>query len=115
MNWIRKTVLFISLLIIAFFATQAIDVPIQQIESQKTDTNFSKDIPDSSAFIQPQASYQFAASIKTEYPAVIKWFDSLLSIVPQHKAVKSAFNFTRQFSTQSKKISLMLYAFHFFW
>ncbi|KAF2508559.1 hypothetical protein EYY60_15635 [Flavobacterium zhairuonense] len=115
MNWIRKTVLFISLLIIGFFAAQASDVPMQKIESQKTDTNFSKDIPDSSAFIQPQASYQFAASIKTEYPVVAKWFDSLLSIVPQHETVKSVFNFTRQFSTQSKKITLMLYAFHFFW
>ncbi|WP_026729290.1 hypothetical protein [Flavobacterium denitrificans] len=115
MNWIRRTVLFISLLIIGFFAAQANEIPMQKIEIEKTDTNFTKDIPDSSAFIQPQASYQFAASIKTEYPVAIKWFDSLLSIVPQHEAVKSTFNFTRQFSTQSKKISLMLYAFHFFW
>ncbi|MDQ6469454.1 hypothetical protein RB619_02280 [Flavobacterium sp. LHD-80] len=115
MNWIRKTILFISLLIIGFFAAQANDVPMQIVESQKTDTNFSKDIPDSSAFIQPQTSYQFAASIKTDYPVVIKWFDSLIVAIPQHETVKSSFNFTRQFSTQSKKISLMLYAFHFFW
>ncbi|WPO77463.1 hypothetical protein [Flavobacterium sp. KACC 22761] len=115
MNWIRKTVLFISLLIIGFFAAKASDIPMQKIESQKTDTNFSKEVPDSSAFIQPQGSYQFAASIKTEYPVAVRWFDSLLSIVPQHEAVKSVFNFSRQFSTQSKKITLMLYAFHFFW
>ncbi|KAF2334865.1 hypothetical protein [Flavobacterium daemonense] len=115
MNWIRKTVLFISLLIIGFFASQASDAPMQKIESEKTDSNFCKDIPDSSAFIQPQASYQFAASIKTDYPVTVKWFDSLLSVVPQHEAANSLFNYTRQFSTQGKKISLMLYAFHFFW
>ena len=115
MNWIRKTVLFLSLLVIAFFAVQANDTPVQITEIQKTDSNFSKDIADSSAFIQPQGSYQFAANIKTDYPVVIKWFDSLLVVVPQHETVKSCFNFTKQFTTQRRKISLMLYAFHFFW
>ncbi|GAA3770059.1 hypothetical protein [Flavobacterium ginsengiterrae] len=115
MNWIRKTIFFVSLLIIALFAVKADEFPVQKSESQKTDTNFCKDIADSSAFIQPQGSYQFAANIKTDTAAVIKWFDALLVIIPQHKAVKSAFNFTNQFTTQSKKIQLLLYAFHFFW
>ena len=115
MNWIRKTVLLLSLLMIAFFAVQADETSVQQIESQKTDTNFCKDIADSSAFIQPQGSYQFAASIRTDYPAVIKWFDSLFTAVPQYEAVKTAFNFANQPLPQSRKISLMLYAFHFFW
>lgn len=115
MNWIRKTVIFVSLLIMGFFAAQANEISVQQIESQKTDTNFSKDFTDSQAFIQPQASYQFAANIKTEYPAVIKWFDSLLAVVPQHKALESASNFANQSYTQSKKVLLMLYPFHFFW
>nr|WP_315247457.1 hypothetical protein [uncultured Flavobacterium sp.] len=115
MNWIRKTVIFLSLLIMGFFATQANHIAVQKIESQKTDTNFSKDFTDSQAFIQPQASYQFAANIKTEYPAVIKWFDSLLIAVPHYQAIKSASNFSNQFVTQSKKVLLMLYPFHFFW
>ena len=115
MNSIRKTILFVSLLIIGLFAVQANDVPMQNIESQKTDTNFCKEIADSSAFIQPQGSYQFAANIKTDYPAIIKWFDTLLVAVPDHQAIKSASNFSNQFFTQSKKVFLMLYPFHFFW
>ncbi|WP_163410889.1 hypothetical protein [Flavobacterium ajazii] len=115
MDWIRKTVIFVSLLIMGIFAAQASNLPVQKIENQKTDSNFSKDIADSSAFIQPQGSYQFAASIKTDYPVEIKWFDSLLPVLPQHKTVKTLFDLTRQFSIQSKKISLLLYAFHFFW
>lgn len=115
MDWIRKTVIFVSLLIMGIFAAQANHLPVQKIENQKTDSNFSKDIADSSAFIQPQGSYQFAAGIKTDYPVVIKWFDSLLPVLPQHKTVKTSFDLTRQFSIQSKKISLLLYAFHFFW
>ena len=47
MNWIRKTVIFISLLIIAFFAVQANESSIEINESQKTDTNFSIDYADS--------------------------------------------------------------------
>ena len=115
MNWIRKTVIFVALLIMGFFASQANQIAVQKIESQKTDTNFSKDFTDSQAFIQPQTSYQFAANIKTEYPAVIKWFDSLLVVVPQHRALESVSNFSNQFFTQSKKVLLMLYPFHFFW
>lgn len=115
MNWIRKTVIFVSFLIITFFASQANESVVQIIESQPTDTNFSKDIIDSSAFIQPQGSYQFTANIKTAHPAVIKWFDSLLLITPQHRVAKAVSNFLNQFSTQSRKILLMLYPFHFFW
>ncbi|MBF4484218.1 hypothetical protein [Flavobacterium sp. CSZ] len=115
MNWIRKTVIFISLLIVAFFAVQANESSIEITESQKTDTNFSIDHADSLAFIQPQASYQFAANIKSNPSILTKWFDSLLMVIPQHKAVKSTSNFANQFATQSKKVLLMLYPFHFFW
>lgn len=115
MNWIRKTVIFISLLIIAFFASQANESVVQIIESQQTDTNFSKDIADSSAFIQPQASYQFTANIKTHYPNIVKWFNTILIVIPSHQAVKSVSNFANQYSNQSKKILLLLYPFHYFW
>lgn len=114
MNWIRKTVIFVSLLILAFFASQESNAGMQKNESQKTETNFSKDYTDSLAFIQPQASYQFAANIKN-HPGIIKWFDSLLIVIPQHQVSKGTSNFANQFSTQSKKILLMLYPFHFFW
>ncbi|CAD0008616.1 hypothetical protein [Flavobacterium chungangense] len=115
MNWIRKAVIFVSLLILGFFATRANQIAVHKIESQKTDTNFSKDYTDSLAFIQPQSNYQFAANIKTDYPAIIKWFDTLLVAVPDYQAIKSASNFSNQFFTQSKKVLLMLYPFHFFW
>lgn len=115
MNRIRKTVIFVSLLIIAFFASQESDAAMEKNESQKTESNFSKDYTDSQAFIQPQASYQFAANIKTNHPAIIKWFDSLLVVIPQYQVAKTASNFANQFSTQSKKVLLLLYPFHFFW
>ena len=115
MNQIRKTIIFISLLAIAFFAIQAEQVPVQKIETEKSDTNFSKDHVDTSDFIQPQTSYQFTANIKPSQSGLIKWFDSLLVLIPQHQAVKSVSNFTNQYSLQSKKVSLLLYPFHYFW
>jgi hypothetical protein len=115
MNWIRKTIILVSLLIMAFFAAQANQVTVQKFESEKSDTNFANDSVDTSDFIQPQASYQFAATIKLSHPNLIKWFDSLLMTIPGHKVVKSTTNFANQFSNQSKKISLLLYPFHYFW
>ncbi len=115
MNWIRKTIIFVSLLIIAFFAAQANESAVQKIEDKKTDTNFSIDYTDSLAFIQPQTGYQLVGNIKTSHPGLIKWLDSLLVIVPKHKVVSTTFNFANQFATQSKKVLLMLYPFHFFW
>ncbi|RUT71948.1 hypothetical protein D0817_04475 [Flavobacterium cupreum] len=115
MNWIRKTVIFISLLLIAFFASQANDIAVEKNESQKTDTAFSVDTPDSLAFIQPQASYQFAANVKTSYTGVAKWFDAILMTTPGHQAVKSVTNFANQHLNQSKRVLLLLFPFHYFW
>lgn len=115
MKWTRKTVIFVSLLIIAFFASQANEIAVEKIESQKTDTTFSVEIPDSLAFIQPQTSYQFAANVKTNYPGVAKWFDAILMIIPAHQVAKSFTNFANQHLNQSKRILLLLFPFHYFW
>ncbi|MEN2488515.1 hypothetical protein AAYQ05_12010 [Flavobacterium sp. B11] len=115
MNWIRKTVIFITLLLAGLFAYQADQTSVRVIETEKSDTNFCKDIPDSSAFIQPQGSYQFAANIKTNPTGIIKCFDTLLPLIPQHQTVTSVIAYTKLFTTQSKKVSVILYAFHFFW
>ncbi|MEO8533074.1 MAG: hypothetical protein ABI441_04960 [Flavobacterium sp.] len=115
MNWIRKTVIFVSLLLIAFFATQANQIAVEKIETQKTDTTFSVETADSLAFIQPQASYHFAANVKTSYPNPAKWFDSILMTIPSHQSVKSVSNFANQYLNQSKRVLLLLYPFHYFW
>lgn len=118
MNWIRKTIIFVSLLIMTFFAVQANQVTIQKSESEKSeksDTNFSNDYVDTSEFIQPQASYQFAANVKISHPNLVKWFDSLLMTIPGHQVVKSTSNFANQFLNQSSKIAVLLYPFHYFW
>ncbi|PWB24495.1 hypothetical protein [Flavobacterium sp. HTF] len=115
MNRIRKTVIFISFLVIAFFAAQANSTSIEKTENTKTDTNLSVEIPDSLSFIQPQASYHFVGNIKTNYPALAKWFDSILMIIPAHEAVKSVSNFNNQHLGQSTRLSLLLYPFHYFW
>lgn len=114
MNWIRKTVIFITLLLVGLFAYQADQTAVRIIETEKSDTNFCKDVPDSSAFIQPQGSYQLAASIKTNPTGIIKCFDTLLPLIPQHQTITTT-AYTKLFTTQSKKVSAILYAFHFFW
>lgn len=115
MNWIRKTVIFIAFLVAGLFAYQADAASMHIIETQKSDTNFCKEMPDSSAFIQPQGSYQFAANIKTNPSGIIKCFDSLLPLIPQHQTVTTVTAYTKLFTTQSKKVLVILYAFHFFW
>lgn len=115
MNWIRKTIIFVSLLIITSFAFQANEVVVPKIDDQKTAPAFSVETVDTSEFIQPQASYQFAANVKTSHPILIKWFDSLFITIPGHQVVKSISNFANQYLNQSKKISLLLYPSHYFW
>lgn len=115
MNWIRKTIIFVSLLIITLFAFQASEAGVPKIENKKMNPAFCVQNVDTSEFIQPQASYHFAANIKTSQPVLIKWFDSLLMTISCHQVVKSTTNFANQFSNQSKKISLLLYPFHYFW
>jgi len=115
MNWIRKTVILITLILAGLFAYHADQASMHVIETEKSDTNFCKDIPDSSAFIQPQGSYQLAANIKTNPSGIIKCFDTLLPLIPQHQTVSVSTAYTKLFTTQSKKVLVILYAFHFFW
>lgn len=116
MNWIRKTIIFVSLLIITLFAFQASEAGgVPEIENKKTNPAFCVQNVDTSDFIQPQTSYHFTAHIKTSQPVLIKWFDALLMTIPGHQVIKSTTNFANQFSNQSKKISLLLYPFHYFW
>ena len=115
MKWIHKTVIFISLLAITFFAVQAEQVAVQKIETEKSATNFARNYVDTSDFIQPQSTYQFATTIKTCQPNLVKWFDNILILIPLHNVVKSVSNFSNQYSLQSKKVSILLYPFHYFW
>jgi hypothetical protein len=115
MNRIRKTVIFISLLIIASFAAQANEISIEKTESTKTETNLSVDLADSLSCIQPQSGYHFVGNIKTSHPNLAKWFDAILIIIPGHQAIKSVSNFSNQHLSQSTRISLLLYPFHYFW
>jgi hypothetical protein len=115
MNGIRRTIIFFSLLIISFFACQGNEITVEKTQTEKRDPAFSMELPDSLAFIQPQASYQFVANVKTNYPNIVKWFDAILMPIPRHQAVKSASNFANQHLNQSKRILLLLYPFHYFW
>lgn len=115
MKWIHKTVILIAFLIAGLFANQADNSSMSSIEAQKTDSNFTKHVADSDAFIQPQGSYQFAANIKTNPLGIIKCFDTLLPLIPQHQTVTTTTAYTKLFTTQSKKVLVILYAFHFFW
>lgn len=115
MNWIRKTVIFVSLLIAVLFAFQADQNVVQISELQKSEHTFSVDNNDALAFIQPSVSYPILASTKTNYPAVLKWFDAILIEIPAYQSIAFANNFANQCFNQSKKLSILLYPFHFFW
>ncbi|WP_166924464.1 hypothetical protein [Flavobacterium poyangense] len=115
MNWIRRTLIFVSLLIVSFFACQANEMAVEKTETKKRDTTFSIELSDSLAFIQPQSSYHFVANVKTSYPNLAKWFDAIVMTIPSHQTVKSASNFANQHLNQSKRILLLLYPSHYFW
>ena len=59
MNWIRKTIIFIGLLIAVLFAFNANEVPAQTIKIEKSNSSFSANSIQSLDFIQPQVSNTF--------------------------------------------------------
>ncbi|MDX6181626.1 hypothetical protein SGQ44_06200 [Flavobacterium sp. Fl-77] len=115
MKWIRKTIIFVSLLFAALFAFQADQTAMDKRDSEKKENTFSVHNSDALAFIQPQASFQLVASAKTSYPVVLKWFEALLIEIPDYQSILFANNFANQCFNQSKKLSILLYPFHFFW
>lgn len=115
MTWIRKVIIFVGLLMLFLSAYNADKVIIDVIQPQKTESNFTPDSIKSSAFIQPQASFHVIADLKTNYPSLSKWFDTFLIVIPDYNIKKSIFNFADQIINQRKKISILLYPFHYFW
>jgi hypothetical protein len=118
MNWIRKTITFVGLLMLFLSAYNADKVSIDVIQPEKTGSNFTYDNIQTSAFIQPQGSFHVIADVKTNYPSpptLSKWFDAFLIVIPDYKIQRSISNFASQTLNQSKKISILLYPFHYFW
>ncbi|MCV9931853.1 hypothetical protein OIU80_06110 [Flavobacterium sp. LS1R47] len=117
MTWIRKTIIFVGLLMLFLSAYNADKVVIDIIQPQKTDSNITPDSIKTSAFIQPQASFHVVADLKTNYPSpsLSKWFDTFLIVIPDYKIQRITFNFADQIINQRKKISILLYPFHYFW
>ncbi|MBF7093157.1 hypothetical protein IUY40_16620 [Flavobacterium sp. ALJ2] len=117
MTWIRKAIIFVGLLMLFLSAYNADKVVIDVIQPQKTDANLTPDSIKTSAFIQPQAIFYIVADLKTNYPnpSLSKWFDAFLIVIPDYKIQRSTFNFVDQIINQRKKISILLYPFHYFW
>ena len=117
MTWIRKAIIFVGLLMLFLSAYNADKVVIDVILPQKTDSNITPDSIKTSAFIQPQANFHVVADLKTNYPSpsLSKWFDTFLIVIPDYKIQRSTFNFADQIINQRKKISILLYPFHYFW
>lgn len=117
MTWIRKAIIFVGLLMLFLSAYNADKVVIDVIQPQKTDSNITPDTIKTSAFIQPQANFHVVADLKTNYPSpsLSKWFDTFLIVIPDYKIQRSTFNFADQIINQRKKISILLYPFHYFW
>jgi hypothetical protein len=117
MTWIRKAIIFVGLLMLFLSAYNADKVVIDVIQPQKTDSNITPDSIKTSAFIQPQANFHVVADLKTNYPSpsLSKWFDTFLIVIPDYKIQRSTFNFADQIINQRKKISILLYPFHYFW
>ncbi|MCV9926842.1 hypothetical protein OIU83_04235 [Flavobacterium sp. LS1R49] len=117
MNWIRKTIIFVGLLALFLSAYSADRIAIDAIQPQKSDSNFAYDSIQASAFILPQTAFHVIADAKTNHPSptLSKWFDSFLIVIADCKIRISVSNFANQILNQSKKISLLLYPFHYFW
>lgn len=115
MNWIRKTISFIVLLVIflvAFSATgNAMHIKIEKQSSPK----FSLEHIQNTAFIQPQSVYTVALQLEKESNPVIKWQSTFLTL--NIKVAKlSCFNsYLNQDINRCEKVSILLFPFHFFW
>ncbi|MDI5897292.1 hypothetical protein [Flavobacterium yafengii] len=115
MNWFRKTVVFIGLLIAFLFALSASEAPIPSIQLEKSNSSVSVGSIHSSDFIQPQVSNTFTSYHKTPDYTIAKYLENFLIAIPDFKISTFFIRFAKQDINRCEMVSLLLFPFHFFW
>lgn len=115
MNWFRKTLVFIGLLIVFLFAFSASEIPVQSIKIEKSNSSLSANSIHSSDFIQPQVSNTFTSYNKTPDYTIAKYLENFLNVIPDFKSSIFFIRFTKQDINRCEMVSLLLFPFHFFW
>ncbi|TDE43963.1 hypothetical protein E0I26_10100 [Flavobacterium rhamnosiphilum] len=115
MNWFRKTLVFIGLLIAFLFAFSANETPIHTTQSEKSSSSVSVSSIYSSDFIQPQVSNTFTSYHKTPDYSIVKYLANFLIAIPDFKISTFFIRFAKQDINRCEMVSLLLFPFHFFW
>lgn len=115
MNWFRKTVVFIGLLMAFLFVFSANEAPIHTIQSEQSNSSVSVDSIHSSDFIQPQVSNPFTSYHKTPDYTIAKYLENFLIAIPDFKISPFFIRFAKQDINRCEMVSLLLFPFHFFW
>lgn len=115
MNWIRKTVIFIGLVIVFSFAFSVNEVFVSNTPVEKSKTSLSAEKVHSSAFIEPQASNPLTFSQKNPDFSFSKYLENYLVSIPSLKIGISFAFFANQDINRCERVSLLLFPFHIFW
>ncbi len=115
MNWIKKTILLIGLIVAFAFAFNANETVVEKIQIEKQDSSFSVDSSHSSVFIEPQTSNLIASTQKTVGYSVAKYFENYLVAIPYLKISTHLTVYANQDINRCEMVSLLLFPFHYFW
>lgn len=115
MNWFRKTVIFIGLIVVFLFAFSANEIPNPITQSEKTSSSLSFDSIHSSDFIQPHVNNLFTSQQKTPDYSISKYLENFLIAILDFKRNISFIRFAKQDINRCEMVSLLLFPFHFFW
>jgi hypothetical protein len=115
MNWFRKTLAFVGLLIVFLFAFNVNEATVDSIKIEKSSSSVSVDNIHSSDFIQPQVSNTFTSYHKTLDYSIARYLENFLNVIPDFKISTIYLRFAKQDINRCQMVSLLLFPFHFFW
>ncbi|RKS13799.1 hypothetical protein [Flavobacterium sp. 120] len=115
MDFFRKTLVFIGLLIAFLFALSASEAAIHTTQLEKSSSSVSLDSIHSLDFIQPQVSNPFTSYHKTPDYTIAKYLENFLIAIPDFKISIFFIRFAKQDINRCEMVSLLLFPFHFFW
>ena len=115
MNWVKRTLAFIGLmyvLLVAFSAT-ANAMPFKT--KKQSSPKLAVEKIQNSAFIQPQLQYIAHLQVEKDSNPQIKWQATFLT--PRTSGVAASYckSYLNQDINRCKKVSILLFPFHFFW
>jgi hypothetical protein len=115
MNWIRKIIAFLALIVVFVVVHHTAETTVAKKQATQSNLDFSAESIHCTAFIQPHTLSIVSLQSKNYSNPIARWQDVFILESANILKINYLNTFLEQDINRCKKVSILLFPFHFFW